>query len=759
MSIRRRLVSAVCLLSVGTVVAVGQQKNSVTETGSVYKKSLGDSEVSQGRSLREAEGNHRSIEYFSPKVTEPTRVDLGIRRETAEAAAGSAPVRRERMKTAGTGVSPAALPTPTLAATAAAAPATPAATAPAVTAVPAPVPVAAVTSAIPEVSLFEASASPSAPASTQETGVVAASSSALPPAAFAEQVTDAAPDDGSVDGSEIFQVVDEAASVRTAEFSPEDHQQAPIAQVSRREVPVTGTTADANPFADFLGDEPTASAVQLPVVPSRAAASPAAEPASQTPGGRTGLTATVESVRVPGTTASESGPQSPGVTLQWIQHGEFNVGQPCHVELVVENSTRTMAQNVVAEAEIPSGLEVVSFSPEPSDGNSSPRWNFGSLKPGEKKSVALKVVPQQRGELQLSAFVRLTGASSSTLTVQEPLITIAVNGPEQLEVGQQSNYVVRVSNPGTGTATNVLIQAVLPDGLQHRRGSLLTVEIGTLNPGESRQAQLNLTAVHGGTHQLAIRAVADGGLADQAAAAVSIAEPRLQVSLEGAAEQAAGRSETYRLRVTNDGGVPSANVRAKYRVPEGCGFISANRGGKYHESDRSIEWFVGTLQSGESSQFEVTLQSLSTGKMLHQAGVISENGKVTMAEHLVTVEGTAVLELQLAANQRQVTVGDEVTFEVQVANTGSRTASNVGISCELPAGLQLLRAAGPSEHIAENGILIFRSLPQIEAGRPVKYSIVTRCTRDGSHRLRLRVASESISEAVIGEESVASSAR
>jgi uncharacterized repeat protein (TIGR01451 family) len=328
-----------------------------------------------------------------------------------------------------------------------------------------------------------------------------------------------------------------------------------------------------------------------------------------------------------------------------------------------------------------------------------------------------------------------------------------------MEVGQQGTFVVRVSNPGSGMASNVLIQAAVPDGLEHRRGSLLTIEIGTLNPGESRQAQLNVTAVKGGEQQMAIRALADGGLTSQTAAALEVAEPELSLEITGPAEQMSGRTEQYLLQVMNQGDVPSANVRAKYRVADGFEFVSADRGGKYNDDERSIEWFVGTLQGGESSRFHVSLRAAETGALLHQAGVISEHGKVTMTEMETSVEGTAVLDLKIVASQNQLQVGDEITYDVEIANTGDRSATAVGFSCELPTGLELVETSGPTEYIAENGVVVFKSLAEIEAGKTAVYSVRARCTREGTHRLRLRAASESISEPLIGEETTIAAAR
>ena len=555
--------------------------------------------------------------------------------------------------------------------------------------------------------------------------------------------------------------------IRNAAFSPDAE---PAAAKRVRIAAAEPNPADeSNSFEDFLGTGSSAKQNAAPAFDSGSeSADESAEPllsrpdsgsASRKPARPTAAARVVETdpaAFVPSAPAipdADSGPQSPGVTVQWVKHGGFNVGQECDIELVVKNTSQTVIRSVMAEAVIPPNVEVVESKPAAVEGSEMPTWTFGELQPGQSRSVMLKVIPQTRGDVRLDAYVRLTGTSSSQFAVQEPMIGVVVSGPENVEIGQQVGYIVRVSNPGTGLANNVVIQAAVPEGLEHRNGSLLTIEIGTLNPGESRQARLSLTAVQGGDQQLAVRVLADGGLSDQTTTAIVVAEPQLAIELAGPKEQIAGRSEDYTLTVSNGGNVQSTNVRAKYIIPDGFVFVSADRGGKFIEIDNAVEWFVGTLQPNDSSNFIVTIKTDETGVVAHKAGVISEHGQVTTCELASSVIGTATLDMKIVADHRELRVGEEISWEVQVRNTGTREATNVGVSCELPTGFEFIDAEGPTKHIAEHGVLIFRSIPAIDAETDVRFVIHGRCTREGNQRLRLRVASDSVTEALIGEES------
>lgn len=453
-----------------------------------------------------------------------------------------------------------------------------------------------------------------------------------------------------------------------------------------------------------------------------------------------------------GLPSEHTGAQRPAVEVHWVSHDSFNIGQESRCSLVVTNTGGSLVRNVTVEAAIPSGLKVISAAPRPQTGSS--RWMIGDLQAGQTEEVEMVMVPTQRGDVALNAFVRFTGHSTSVFAVQEPMLKMAVQGPETVTVGEQGGYMVRVENPGTGTAHNVVIEAQIPAGLEHRSGPSPRIHVGTLNPGESRQARLNLTALEGGEQTLTVSASADGGLIDEARTLVTIAKPSLDVVITGPETIASGESSDYEVTVTNTGNIPSINVRAKYRMPENARFVRADRGGVHHKAERLIDWFVGTIQPGESASYRVTLAAEGTGTALHRAGVVSEHTTVQLVSHSTEVQETPELYLDVSAAEPAPAPGDETVLRIIVQNDGGADADKVGLSCELPSGLEFVAANGPTEFLAENGVVIFRSLDQVKAGSDATYLIKARCVRSGEHRVRVRVGSPSLSDPVIGEGTV-----
>ena len=87
-----------------------------------------------------------------------------------------------------------------------------------------------------------------------------------------------------------------------------------------------------------------------------------------------------------------------------------------------------------------------------------------------------------------------------------------------------------------------------------------------------------------------------------------------------------------------------------------------------------------------------------------------------------------------------------------MTNEGSAAARNVGLTCELPEGVQFLKAEGPSNHVTEGNLVMFKPLEGVGAGKTVKYRVHVVGNVDGNLRFRARMTSAASQEPLTFEE-------
>ena len=451
-----------------------------------------------------------------------------------------------------------------------------------------------------------------------------------------------------------------------------------------------------------------------------------------------------------GKSSSTSG--TPSVSVEWVKHGEINVGQECACDLVVKNSGSVSAREVVVDAIFPASVRLTHANPEPALVADHLEWSIPELAAGEERTIHITMIPSQRGDLATTANVRFTGTAASVFKVAEPLLNVTTAAPAEVIIGDPLVQTVTITNPGTGIAQNVKIQVATPDGLEATRNDRSTIEIGALNPGESRTVRLSFTAIAGGEQTLEVEATADSGLNQAAEATVNVIAPSLAIAVEGPGLRYAGRDARYTLSITNEGQAATNNVRVTHRIPKGFKFLKADKGGTLDANTGSVNWSVGHLEPAQSVQLKVQLQASELGQFEHHVFASAEHGVTAKANTTTKVEGSASLALEIQDLDDPVEVGQETAYEIRISNTGSKAAQNVGLTFELPNGVELLNVQSATQHLAKNGLILFNDLPELAPGKTALFRVHVRGVAEGNQRVRARLTSESIEQELITEE-------
>lgn len=447
-----------------------------------------------------------------------------------------------------------------------------------------------------------------------------------------------------------------------------------------------------------------------------------------------------------------SGPQAPTVSVEWVTRSGINVGQECDCDLVVKNTGIIPATHVEVSAQFPATVRLTTVEPAPHEADGHLQWRFAELQPGQEQIIRIKLIPTERGTINTQADVRFSGKAVTSLTVAEPLLEVTCEGSNRVLVGEPASQTVLIKNPGNGIATNVQIEAIIPDGLEHARGSRLIMDVGSLNPGETRSVRLALAAVKGGKQVVQVQSRADGDLVRNTQSEVFVVAPSLVAEIEGPGLRFLGRNATYVLRVRNDGEINVENVRVMHKVPEGFEVIDSDRGAQFDRPNRLCNWFVGRLAAGATAEMRVTMRADRIGNFTHFVRATSEHGAISDSQFSTQVEGSAALVLEIRDLDDPVEVGSETAYEIVVKNEGSAPARNVSLACEIPAGIDVLKAQGPVDSIKQRDLVTFNPVLELAPGNSITYRVHVRGNVTGHHRVRARLSSEGTPEPLTADE-------
>jgi uncharacterized repeat protein (TIGR01451 family) len=449
------------------------------------------------------------------------------------------------------------------------------------------------------------------------------------------------------------------------------------------------------------------------------------------------------------------GRQEPAVSIEWVGPPVVRLNQQMSCQLLVRNTGAVAVQNVVVRHRPGQGVSFRASDPQPANEHGELVWSLGTMTAGQVRRIDVQMVAQVKGALSCQATVTFSGSALHQVQVNEPQLQVKLKVPERVLAGEPVSLLFAVSNPGDGAAEAVKLKAELPEGLEHQHGKNLEVDLGSLAAKEVRTLQLVCKARTSGVQKCQAVVTADGGLVAKDDATVDVQVPKLDLVVAGPKLRYIDRKATYVLKVANPGTAPAANVVVSTTVPPSFKYHGASGGGVYDEGTRAVSWVQGDLPAGQSR--EVTLELVPTAPGEHRvvAQVSSARGLKTEAETRTLVEGVPALVIEVADTDDPVEVGAETTYEVRIANAGTKTETNVEVICTLPeqAELRSAKSGANLSHKVEGREVIFAPVPKLAPRADLVYRIQVRGRTAGDARFRVRVRADGLGEPMIREES------
>ena len=532
-----------------------------------------------------------------------------------------------------------------------------------------------------------------------------------------------------------------------ASFPPADPASDPEAPIPHQ--PASDAAAGLRP-ASSVGGNPlrnSAAAIPFAAAPPLTAAPPASLPPAAEPAPSAAADGSTGQGR-PGPMQLE-GVQTPQLSVEKRGPREVQVGKAARYEIIVRNVGSATAHDCMLRDSVPVGTTLIATTPPASPGNPAASgssgdllWMLGSLTPGGQARVAMEVMPTTEGDVGSVASVTFRADASVRSRATKPALLIEAADPKPVLIGRDVSVSIKISNPGTGVATGVVLEGALPEQLSHRAGRELEFDVGQLQPGGSRTIDLALGSTGPGVHTIRLVGRADGQIEVEHMLKIEVTAPTLELSAEMPARRYLQRPATCRISMANTGTAPAKSVELAAQLPAGMKFVRANNAGFYDERGHRVLWNLEELPAGEVGTVELVVMPIELGQQKIVTASRSADGLSDQVANTIEVEGLAAISFEVADSEDPIEVGGLTEYVVRVRNQGTKSASGVRLTATLLGELEPVEAKGPAAHRIENLTVGFEPLAKLAPAEEAVFRIRVRGHREGDQRVQVQLTSD-----------------
>ena len=431
----------------------------------------------------------------------------------------------------------------------------------------------------------------------------------------------------------------------------------------------------------------------------------------------------------------------PNIHVQVTGTGALTVGKPGKYVVQVVNDGAASVEDVQVRLPLPawvkvSGAESTGGEAQlQADGAGTPRlvWTLAAVKAKSSDELHLQLTAAEGQPFDLNVeWTCRPAAAHARVTVRQPQLEMSLTGASDLLYGEEKVFTLLVSNPGSGDANGVVVN-IATGGNRPKE-----VDVGNIPAGEQVEIPVQVVANQVGELKLTASAKGDGGLKADAAAKILIRRAQLAVTVEAPELKFAGTEATYTVTVTNSGNAAAEDVQVSVAIPSGARYVGGISGATTTKGN--LSWKVGSIAPNGQKQFEIRCQLLVEGTNRVAVQATGKAGLSAASDAVTEVE--AVSELKLIVNDPSgpVPTGQEVAYEIQVMNRGSRAAKNVKILMQFADGVEPTELAGGQGKLVP-GQVVCEPLPELAAGEQVTLRVKAKAAKIGTHRYRVEVTS------------------
>lgn len=446
-----------------------------------------------------------------------------------------------------------------------------------------------------------------------------------------------------------------------------------------------------------------------------------------------------------------------GLTLNKSGPPVVGINSDFDYQITVNNTSRSQSDPLTVEDDLPAGLQFVTADPMPVDQSGSRLvWTLLPLPPGGAKVINLKVRATRGGQYNNTARVidsdRTKAAESFfTTTATSPALKVRLTAPPSGYLNGDVPFTIHVENTGDAPASNVIVTNSFEDGLvffyEGKASPDRSVAMSpfTLPARESRDFTLNLKANKVGSLTSRVAVTADGGLRDEASAAVNVVKLSVNLQQKGPQARFVSGRFTWEILVDNNSDQPIENVVIRDTLPPEVGLVRAYDNGQ--QTGNEVVWNLGTIERNGKRRLRVEVEARQISKKATNRVVATFGPNLSeRSDADIELQGIPALLLLAEQSDRKgtITVGDTTSYTITINNTGSQKVGKVVVKVKTSPELKILKAIAPDGSVGQvqGEFIVFNMMNDLLPTNTFNYQLELEGVAVGDGRLFIEMVSD-----------------
>jgi uncharacterized repeat protein (TIGR01451 family) len=359
----------------------------------------------------------------------------------------------------------------------------------------------------------------------------------------------------------------------------------------------------------------------------------------------------------------------------------------------------------------------------------------------------------------------LAGGKSRTI-VREPKLKVEQTAPTgNVLKGQPVQFKITVTNPGTGPARNVIVQAKLSPGLRHESGepndqNLFEQTLDKVEPGQRIVLEtLVADTVQAGEQSCLVVAQSSDVTtsADEARsqAIVTVVEPKLKMTIAGDDKRFTDTIATYHVTLENPGSATVHNALVLVTLPpSGHLVLPPPSGTRWESSTGKLLWKVPQVEPGEKETAKLTFQVRMGGVGFYHVGAVARaDGGLNASESFNTdVHGLADLEFDVIERRRVDDNDDTTAFQIRIKNVGTKEATQILVKAWYSPNIKPLETSNGTDDRTEakvnpsKQLIAFPAIDRLAPGKEVVLGIKVQAVDQGQAKCKVSLMHDDMNE-------------